>query len=174
MYHCRSTWLYLSLQLWLQETGWHRCCPAFSCVTRSALPLSLRASSDTCSMGCLNRHEQPEVWEVLQPMGQTLTSVELELMHKCFTFSSFQQRHSVFNNSFEKVPQIWHLILDNSLLCLCVAIPPSLSTLVLPGTSCLSLLFLQLSSLINHHASDFSPTLLFGVCQAEKLHQKKI
>lgn len=93
-----------SLQLWLQGTGWHRCCPDFSCVTRSALPLSLCASSDTRSMGCLNTHEQPEVWEILQPMGQTLTSVELELMDKCLTLSSFQQRHSIFNNSFQKVP----------------------------------------------------------------------
>ena len=102
MYHCGSTWPYLSLQLWLQGTGWHRGCPAFFCVTRSALPSSLCASSDTRSMGCLNTHEH--MWEILQPMRQTLTNGECELMDICFTFSSFQHRHSIFNNSLQKVP----------------------------------------------------------------------
>lgn len=149
MYHCGSTWPYPSSQLWLQGTGWHRGCPAFFCVTRSASPSSLCTSSDTRSVGCLNTHEQSESVGDLATHGQTLTNGECELMDTCFTFSSFQQRHSIFNNSFQKVPQIQHLIADNSLLCLCVAIPPlspPLSFLAL----LISLLFLQLSSLINH------------------------
>lgn len=104
MYHCGSTWPYPSSQLWLQGTGWHRGCPAFFCVTRSASPSSLCTSSDTRSVGCLNTHEQSESVGDLATHGQTLTNGECELMDTCFTFSSFQQRHSIFNNSFQKVP----------------------------------------------------------------------
>lgn len=104
MYHCGSTWPYPSSQLWLQGTGWHRGCPAFFCVTRSASPSSLCASSDTRSVGCLNTHERSESVGDLATHGQTLTNGECELMDTCFTFSSFQQRHSIFNNSFQKVP----------------------------------------------------------------------
>lgn len=104
MYHCGSTWPYPSSQLWLQGTGWHRGCPAFLCVTRSASPSSLCASSDTRSVGCLNTHERSESVGDLATHGQTLTNGECELMDTCFTFSSFQQRHSIFNNSFQKVP----------------------------------------------------------------------
>ena len=104
MYHCGSTWPYPSSQLWLQGTGWHRGCPAFLCVTRSASPSSLCASSDTRSVGCSNTHEQSESVGDLATHGQTLTNGGCELMDTCFTFSSFQQRHSIFNNSFQKVP----------------------------------------------------------------------
>lgn len=147
---------------WLQETVWHRCCPVLSMCNQ-------KCHSCPCLLWHLQHgmlEQTRATWSVggLQPMGQTLTSVELELMHKCFTFSSFCWDTVYSIILFEKSRKIWHLILDNSLLCLCSSYS-SLSLHSCPSWHFLPLALISAAVVFNKPPCiRLLSTLLFGVC----------
>ena len=103
------------------------------CVTRSALSQIICTFSDTCSLGCFNTHKLPG------RVGQILTNGGRELTEKYSTPSSFQQMvwwYHIVNKSFQKILQIWHPVMANSVLYFCI---------VYSSFSCPSWSFLSIS-----------------------------